>query len=67
MNPIVKIVSLIALLATIVPSLIFFAGGLEHDVVKIATLIGSIVWFAATPWWMGRVQPTETEAARAEI
>ena len=49
-----KIVSLIALSATIVPSLLYVFGMASHDLVKVAALIGTIVWFGATPMWMGR-------------
>ena len=59
-----KIVSGIALLATIVPSVLFFAGTTEHEAVKIAALAGTILWFLAAPMWMGRerrVDDTEVE------
>lgn len=60
-----KIVSLLALAATIVPSLIYFGGMMSHDAVKLTALIGTIVWFITTPMWMGRTLPAEAE--RAEI
>ena len=51
---VLKIVSLVALLATLVPCLLYFGGILGHDAVKILALIGTIVWFIATPMWMSR-------------
>lgn len=54
MNNITKLISLVGLAATIVPCLLYMAGILGHDAVKIAALVGTIIWFAATPFWMGR-------------
>ena len=47
-----KIVSLIALLAVIIPSILCFMGSMELDTVKQTALIGTIIWFIATPMWM---------------
>ncbi len=52
-----KLVSLLALLATILPSLLYFKGMMGHEAVKWITLTGTIVWFIATPLWMGRELP----------
>ncbi len=52
-----KLVSLLALLATIVPSVLCFMGMMGHDAVKWIALAGTIVWFIATPLWMGRELP----------
>lgn len=60
-----KIASLLALAATIVPSLLYFTGSMEHDAVKVTALIGTIVWFIATPLWMGRELPVD--ASEVEI
>ncbi|TKJ38821.1 MAG: hypothetical protein CEE38_03730 [Planctomycetes bacterium B3_Pla] len=51
MRPILQIVSLLALLALTLPSIIFLAGRMELDMVKWLMLLATIVWFvAATPW-----------------
>lgn len=60
-----KIASLLALAATIVPSILFFTGTIEHDAVKWTALVGTVVWFIATPMWMGRELPVD--AAEVEI
>ncbi len=50
MRPILKIVSVIALIALILPSILFLAGRMELDTVKWFMIGASIVWFAtATP------------------
>lgn len=51
MRPILQIVSLLALLALTLPSILFLAGRMELDTVKWLMLLASIAWFiAATPW-----------------
>jgi len=51
MRPILQIISLLALIAQILPSVIFLAGRMELDMVKWLMLPATIVWFvAATPW-----------------
>jgi hypothetical protein len=54
MTPLLKTISLVALLATIVPSMLYLSGTLTHDLVKWIALAGTITWFVATPLWMGR-------------
>jgi len=56
-----KVVSLLALAATIGPSLVYFVGGIDHSTVKMATLVGTIVWFIATPMWMSRKLPVDAK------
>jgi len=51
MRAILQIVSLLALIALTLPSIIFLAGRLELDTVKWIMLVATVVWFvAATPW-----------------
>jgi uncharacterized RDD family membrane protein YckC len=51
MRPILQIISLLALIALTLPSVIFLAGKLELNMVKWLMLLATIVWFAtATPW-----------------
>lgn len=54
MNSTAKIASLVALLVTIAPSVLFFLGVLEMEPMKWITLGGTVAWFAVTPTWMGR-------------
>jgi len=49
-----QIVSWLALVATILPSALFLAGRITLDQSKAWLLVATIVWFAATPFWMGR-------------
>lgn len=54
MKPVLKIISLLAFFMTIIPSILFLTGKMELDRVKLLMLIATIVWFAATPFWMGQ-------------
>ena len=54
MNSLPKILSVIALLATVVPCVLYFFGSLGIDAMKWVTLAATIAWFAATPFWVGR-------------
>ena len=50
MRLILKIVSLLSLIALILPSILFLAGRMELDRVKWFMLLATIVWFVtATP------------------
>lgn len=57
MNNPAKIASLITLFLVTVPSLLYFAGAINLEVVKWTALAGTIGWFAATPIWMSRDLP----------
>ncbi|QEG37668.1 hypothetical protein [Bythopirellula goksoeyrii] len=57
MRKLLQLVSAAALIATIVPSVMFLTGSLDLSQTKLAMLIATIVWFIATPLWMG--QPPE--------
>ncbi len=51
MRSILQIVSLLALIALILPSIILLAGRLELYTVKWIMLAATVVWFVtATPW-----------------
>ena len=54
-----KIVSLVALSATIAPCLLYFMGVVGHDLVKWVALAGTVGWFISTPLWMGRELPVD--------
>ena len=49
-----KVFSLIALGLVTIPSVLYFMGSVSHGMVLNTALIGTILWFATTPWWMGR-------------
>ena len=54
MKTLLKIVSLIGLLATIVPSFLVFAEIITLDTNKLLMIIGTILWFVSVPFWMNK-------------
>lgn len=54
MRSILKILSLIGLLATIVPSFLVFMGVMTLDNNKLVMVFGTILWFATAPFWMNK-------------
>lgn len=53
-----QVISLLALVVIVASSVMFVAGAMELDRVKLLTLIATIVWFGVTPCWMGREERT---------
>lgn len=54
MKLILQIISWVALGLTVLPSILFFWGSMELDTVKVTMLVATILWFVATPFWMGK-------------
>jgi hypothetical protein len=61
MRIVLQIVSCAALVATIVPSILFLVGRLTLDQSKWTLLLATVVWFATAPLWMGRGGSVEEE------
>jgi hypothetical protein len=59
MKSVLQITSLIALFATLAAPVLFFATHLTLDQMKAVMLAATVVWFAATPFWMGRPKVDE--------
>ena len=56
MKTILKYISYLGLLATVLPSILIFSGAIELGTHKAFMLSGLILWFATAPFWMGRKQ-----------
>ena len=41
-------------MATLLPSVLFLAGSIDLATCSGLMLVATVVWFAATPFWMGR-------------
>jgi hypothetical protein len=52
MNALPRILSLLALALTVVPALLFALGQLGDAPMKWAMLAGTVLWFAASPYWL---------------
>jgi hypothetical protein len=47
-----QLVSWLALAGIVIPPVLYFAGGLTLEAVKTVTMVATILWFVATPFWM---------------
>ncbi|MCA9198284.1 MAG: hypothetical protein KDA87_12130 [Planctomycetales bacterium] len=56
MKNMAKLVSLVALIGTFGPSFVFLANGISLETAAWISLFATIVWFIATPMWMGRLE-----------
>ena len=54
MKKFARFVSILSLVGTIAPALLFVAGRIDLAQVKLWMLIWTIAWFVATPIWMDR-------------
>ena len=64
MRPILQIVSLLALIALTLPSIIFLAGSrIELDTVKWIMLVATIVWFVVAAGWMWKDNGADEQSA----
>jgi hypothetical protein len=53
MKTALKLISFVALGLVIVPPLLYLAGSLAKAPMISLMLVGTLVWFASVPWWMG--------------
>ena len=63
MRLVLQIVSILSLIALILPPILFLAGSMELATVKWLMLLATVVWFmAATPWmWKEQKEPQKEE------
>ncbi|MBN1507087.1 MAG: hypothetical protein JW955_09590 [Sedimentisphaerales bacterium] len=52
MKPILKVVSLVGLAFTIVPSLLVFSAAITKQTHFRLMVVGLVLWFATAPFWM---------------
>jgi hypothetical protein len=52
-----QLISWVALVGTILPSILFLTGRGSPELTNWLMLLATIGWFVATPLWMGREQP----------
>ncbi|MDI6448062.1 hypothetical protein [Anaerobaca lacustris] len=58
MRSILKVVSLLSLVALILPSILFLAGRVDLDKAKWIMLLATIIWFVTATGWMWKEQDT---------
>ncbi len=57
MRKLTQVVSGIAIIGTILPSVLYLFNVISLDQCKWAMLVATVLWFVATPLWMGRNTP----------
>lgn len=62
MQFILKVLSYIGLILTVVPSFLVFAGVIELSFHKTLMLIGTLLWFLTAPFWMNKEKHPIAEA-----
>ena len=65
MKTLFQIVSFIALIGTVLPSMLYCGGNMELDTVKWLMLFFTIVWFIITPLWMNQ-KPARADESQEE-
>jgi hypothetical protein len=66
MRRVLQIISWLACAGTILPSILFLLATIDLDQTKWLMLLATIIWFVATPLWMGREQE-ETAPKTSEV
>lgn len=56
---VLQLASLIALIGTVLPSILFLTGTMELGPMKSVMLAATVLWFVVTPLWMGRASPAD--------
>lgn len=65
MQLLLKLVSLLGLGLVTVPGVLYFTNHVTHATVISTALVGTILWFASTPFWMG--SDASADADQVEI
>jgi uncharacterized membrane protein YhaH (DUF805 family) len=60
MRSILKVVSLLSLVALILPSILFLAGRVDLDKAKWIMVLATIIWFVTATGWMWK-EPTKVQ------
>ena len=54
MRVLLQTISALALVSTLLPAVLYLDGSLPLPQTKWGMLVSTVVWFVATPLWMGR-------------
>lgn len=56
MKNLLKILSYIGLLLTLIPSILYFSGTISADTHKMLMFTGTVLWFLSAPFWMNKAE-----------
>ena len=59
-----RLVSLVALVGTLLPAVLLLAGRLDLSTMKWWMLVATAAWFVATPLWMEREEASSGAASK---
>ncbi len=59
MKPILQFFSLVGILLTITPPVLFFLGKISYTSQNFWMLAGAVIWFASASFWLGSVRKTK--------
>lgn len=65
MKAILKIISLIGLLLTMIPPVLIFMGSIDLEGTKSLMTLGMVAWFGSAPFWINR--RTEDGRQKSEV
>ena len=54
-----KIISYMGLILTLIPSFLVFMKFIELDTNKYLMLLGTVLWFGSVPFWMNRTKKAD--------
>ena len=54
MKIILQIISLVGLLLTIIPPVLFFTGTIGHSQQNVLMFFGAVIWFVSAFFWLGK-------------
>jgi len=57
MTTLLSLISVAGLGLTVVPAFLVFAGAIAWRTHAALMLVGTVLWFATAPFWMGKARP----------
>lgn len=57
MTVLIKLISYVGLALTVVPAFLVFTGRITWQTHATLMLVGTVMWFATAPLWMGQSKP----------
>lgn len=56
MTVLLKLISLVGLILTLLPSFLVFSGTITFETHKILAIIGTVLWMGTAPFWINKSQ-----------
>ncbi len=59
MKKFLPVISGLSLALIIVPACLYLAGFIDKSQMQLLMIVGTVLWFASAPLWMGKSEKTE--------